>query len=93
METILLPDLGDFQDVEIIEMLVKEGDMVEIDEPLLTLETEKAAMDLLLETPVLQRVPVVTRSTNRNSAVWKTTGESVSSLVGLPVIAMADERA
>ena len=46
METILLPDLGDFQDTEIVEMLVKEGDMVEIDEPLLTLETEKAAMDL-----------------------------------------------
>jgi len=46
METILLPDLGDFQDVEIVEMLVKAGDTVEIDDPLLTLETEKAAMDL-----------------------------------------------
>ena len=46
METILLPDLGDFQEVEIVEMLVKEGDTVEIDDPLLTLETEKAAMDL-----------------------------------------------
>ena len=46
METILLPDLGDFQDVEIVEMLVKKGDTVEIDDPLLTLETEKAAMDL-----------------------------------------------
>ena len=42
----MLPDLGDFQDVEIVEMLVKEGDTVEIDDPLLTLETEKAAMDL-----------------------------------------------
>ncbi|GIT35425.1 MAG: hypothetical protein Ct9H300mP4_17440 [Gammaproteobacteria bacterium] len=46
METILLPDIGDFQEVEIVEMLVKEGDTVEIDDPLLTLETEKAAMDL-----------------------------------------------
>ena len=46
METILLPDLGDFQDVEIVEKLVKEGDTVEINDPLLTLETEKAAMDL-----------------------------------------------
>jgi len=46
METILLPDVGDFQDVEIVEMLVKEGDTVEIDDPLLTLETEKAAMDV-----------------------------------------------
>ncbi|MBM24064.1 MAG: branched-chain alpha-keto acid dehydrogenase subunit E2 [Gammaproteobacteria bacterium] len=46
MEIILLPEIGDFQDVEIVEMLVKEGDTVEIDDPLLTLETEKAAMDL-----------------------------------------------
>ena len=45
METILLPDLGDFQEVEIVEMLVKEGDTVEIDDSLSTLETEKAAMD------------------------------------------------
>ena len=42
----MLPDLGDFQDVEIVEMLVKKGDTVAIDDPLLTLETEKAAMDL-----------------------------------------------
>ena len=48
METILLPDIGDFQEVEIVEMLVKEGDTVEIDDSLLTLETEKAAMDLSL---------------------------------------------
>jgi pyruvate dehydrogenase E2 component (dihydrolipoamide acetyltransferase) len=46
METILLPDLGDFQEVEIVEILVNEGDTVEINDPLLTLETDKAAMDL-----------------------------------------------
>ena len=46
METILLPDVGDFQEVEIVEMLVIEGDTVKVDDPLLTLETEKAAMDL-----------------------------------------------
>ena len=46
METILLPDIGDFEEVEVVEMLVKEGDSIEIDDPLLTLETEKAAMDL-----------------------------------------------
>ena len=45
METILLPDVGDFQEVEIVEMLVIEGDTVKANDPLLTLETEKAAMD------------------------------------------------
>jgi pyruvate dehydrogenase E2 component (dihydrolipoamide acetyltransferase) len=41
-----VPDLGDFRDVEIIEMLVKEGDAVALETPLLTLETEKATMDV-----------------------------------------------
>lgn len=41
-----IPDLGDFKDVEVIDVLVKPGDEVEIDTPLLTLETEKATMDV-----------------------------------------------
>ncbi|MGB8327651.1 MAG: biotin/lipoyl-containing protein, partial [Steroidobacteraceae bacterium] len=41
-----VPDLGDFHDVEIIEVLVKPGDTVELETPLLTLETEKATMDV-----------------------------------------------
>jgi pyruvate dehydrogenase E2 component (dihydrolipoamide acetyltransferase) len=43
---IRVPDLGDFKDVEIIDVLVKAGDRVEADTPLLTLETEKATMDV-----------------------------------------------
>lgn len=41
-----VPDLGDFKDVEVIEVLVKPGDRIEVDAPLLTLETEKATMDV-----------------------------------------------
>ena len=41
-----VPDLGDFHDVEIIEVLVKEGDTVDLESPLVTLETEKATMDV-----------------------------------------------
>jgi pyruvate dehydrogenase E2 component (dihydrolipoamide acetyltransferase) len=41
-----VPDLGDFKDVEVIEVLVKEGDTVVIESPLITLETEKATMDV-----------------------------------------------
>jgi pyruvate dehydrogenase E2 component (dihydrolipoamide acetyltransferase) len=41
-----VPDLGDFKDVEIIDVLVKEGDAVEVEGPLITLETEKATMDV-----------------------------------------------
>ena len=43
---ILVPDLGGFKDVVIIDVLVKPGDHVEADTPLLTLETEKATMDV-----------------------------------------------
>jgi pyruvate dehydrogenase E2 component (dihydrolipoamide acetyltransferase) len=43
---ILVPDLGGFKDVLIIDVLVKPGDRVEADTPLLTLETDKATMDV-----------------------------------------------
>ena len=41
-----VPDLGDYKDVEIIEVAVKPGDHVAVDATLLTLETEKATMDV-----------------------------------------------
>jgi len=40
------PDLGDFKDVVVIEVLVKPGDRIEVDTPLITLETDKATMDV-----------------------------------------------
>jgi pyruvate dehydrogenase E2 component (dihydrolipoamide acetyltransferase) len=45
-QDIQVPDIGDFKNVEVIDVLVKPGDTVEIDTPLLTLETEKATMDV-----------------------------------------------
>jgi pyruvate dehydrogenase E2 component (dihydrolipoamide acetyltransferase) len=43
---IQVPDLGNFHDVAVIDVLVKVGDSVQVDTPLLTLETEKATMDV-----------------------------------------------
>ncbi|MFQ5609506.1 MAG: 2-oxo acid dehydrogenase subunit E2, partial [Woeseiaceae bacterium] len=43
---IIVPDLGDFADVEIIEVLVTAGDQVAREDGLITLETDKAAMDV-----------------------------------------------
>jgi pyruvate dehydrogenase E2 component (dihydrolipoamide acetyltransferase) len=45
-QDITVPDLGDFKDVEVIDVLVKAGDPIELDTPLITLETEKATMDV-----------------------------------------------
>jgi len=45
-QDITVPDLGDFKDVEVIDVLVKPGDKIDVDTPLITLETEKATMDV-----------------------------------------------
>ena len=41
-----VPDIGDFDDVPVIEILVSAGDTVQTDDPLLTLESDKATMDV-----------------------------------------------
>ncbi len=43
---LVVPDLGEFSDVEVIEVLVGPGDEVAIEESLITLETDKASMDI-----------------------------------------------
>jgi dihydrolipoamide dehydrogenase len=43
---LVVPDLGDFSDVDVIEVLVVPGDVVAIEESLITLETDKASMDV-----------------------------------------------
>jgi dihydrolipoamide dehydrogenase len=41
-----VPDIGDFKDVEIIEVLVKPGDAVAADQSLITIESDKASMEI-----------------------------------------------
>ena len=41
-----VPDIGDFDDVPVIEILVSEGDTVAAEDPLITLESDKATMDV-----------------------------------------------
>ena len=44
--TVEVPDIGDFEDVPIIEILVSAGDTVAAEDPLVTLESDKATMDV-----------------------------------------------
>src|SRR5512138_3400026 len=46
MHEVLVPDIGDFKDVPIIEVLVKPGDAVKGDDSLVTLESDKATMEV-----------------------------------------------
>ncbi len=41
-----VPDIGDFKDVPVIEVLVKPGDVVKAEQSLVTLESDKATMDV-----------------------------------------------
>ncbi|MEO0996430.1 MAG: dihydrolipoyl dehydrogenase [Pseudomonadota bacterium] len=48
-QPIIIPDLGDFDDVEVIEVHVAPGDTIAVDDSLITLETDKATMDVPAE--------------------------------------------
>ena len=41
-----VPDIGDFKDVAVIELLVKPGDTVKAEQSLLTVESDKASMEI-----------------------------------------------
>ena len=43
---ITLPDVGDFDDIEVIEVLISTGDTVSVDDSILTLESDKATMEI-----------------------------------------------
>ncbi|HWV63111.1 MAG TPA: biotin/lipoyl-containing protein, partial [Oxalicibacterium sp.] len=46
MVEVKVPDIGDFKEVEIIELLVKPGDTVKADQSLITVESDKASMEI-----------------------------------------------
>ena len=46
VQTLVVPDLGDFAEVEVIEVQISNGDRIKTDDPLVTIETDKAAMDV-----------------------------------------------
>ena len=41
-----VPDIGDFKNVEVIEVLCKEGQSVAVEDPLITIESDKATIDV-----------------------------------------------
>jgi pyruvate dehydrogenase E2 component (dihydrolipoamide acetyltransferase) len=46
MVEVKVPDIGDFKEVEVIEMMVKVGDTVKVDQSLITVESDKASMEI-----------------------------------------------
>ena len=46
MKDILVPDIGDFDGVEVIEIMVTAGDSIDVEDPIVSLESDKAAMEI-----------------------------------------------
>ena len=45
-EKLLVPDIGDFENVEVIEILVKPGDQVKENDPVVTIESDKSSVEI-----------------------------------------------
>ena len=73
-QTLVVPDLGDFDEVEVIEVHIAPGDTVAVEDPLVTLETDKAAMD----------VPAVVAGTIESVLIK--VGEKISAGASLAII-------
>jgi len=56
--TILVPNIGDFDSVEITEVLVAKGDQVEPEDSLITVETDKASMEMCLVQALVDTPPL-----------------------------------
>ena len=45
-EKLLVPDIGEFENVEVIEILVKSGDQIKKNDPLITIESDKSSVEI-----------------------------------------------
>ena len=45
-EKLLVPDIGEFEKVEIIELLVKTGDQINLNDPVVTIESDKSSVEI-----------------------------------------------
>jgi len=43
---LLVPDIGDFEEVEVIEILVKQGEQIKINDPVVTIESDKSSVEI-----------------------------------------------
>ncbi len=80
-ETVRVPDLGDIEQAEIVELLVSVGDQVVADQTVMTLESDKA----LLEVP--------SSMAGKVAEIWVRAGQSVSSQQPLMALAIASSAA
>jgi len=88
---IVIPDLGDFDSVEVIELLVKAGDAVQREDGLITVETDKASMDIPApENGVIESLDVAVGNTvSSGDVIGRLSMEVGDTVVIAPAIASA----
>ena len=45
-QKLLVPDIGDFEEVEVIEILVKTGSIIKVNDPVVTIESDKSSVEV-----------------------------------------------
>ena len=88
---VVVPDIGDFDTVEVIELLVKVGDSVKADQGLITVESDKASMEIpSAQAGVIQSISVkVGDKVNQGSVIMKmAAGASTSGPVATPSVSV-----
>ncbi|MDN3988075.1 dihydrolipoyl dehydrogenase [Zwartia vadi] len=84
---VIVPDIGDFDTVEVIEVLVKAGDTVRADQGLITVESDKASMEIpSAQAGVIKSIAVkVGDKVKQGSVIMKMDASSTSSSASAPV--------
>ena len=82
-----VPDIGDFSDVDVIEVLVQADQEIEAEDPLVTLETDKAAMDI----PAPASGRILSLAIKEGDKVSE--GDLVVTMLGVPVPSPASQQA
>lgn len=88
---VVVPDIGDFDTVEVIELLVKVGDSVKADQGLITVESDKASMEIpSAQAGVIQSISVkVGDKVNQGSVIMKmAAGASTAGPVATPSVSV-----
>src|SRR5262245_66081236 len=89
-----VPDMGNFDSVSVIDVLVKPGDALDVDTPLATLETDKATMDVPSTAKgVVEKVHVTKGGTVSTGALVVTVKSEAGAAAPAPAAAAAAPKA
>ena len=93
MIEVKVPDIGDYKDVAIIEVHVKAGDTIKPDDPLITLESDKAAMEVpaTIGGKIADVMVKVGDKVSAGSFILKMTATDSTAKVGHPTLATTPE--